>query len=617
MANVIELRDSTNTKCYPLTKAQAVYFDDGSDVDAVRNETSEIVQAMTDGTIILSDTLVATTAAETKWFDNFIPASVTEFNIRIGDVTGRKGTPEYVARVQVYYTDGWNTIAGYIDQTNTTFHIKASEEYIVQRWSLVVYTAASAQSASFTTKWPVSVWQDGAKEPYPLGFIENLISNSNRSDTSPSFYGPVTTEYTAKTTTENWQRLSYAFIDNVLTNGKKYCYAIILSRHGLGLRAGVINFYDSTSAAESAYTSTAAINLESYDCGPCITRIDIPLGAVKLRAQFEGISNATTAGTPSVIGETYFVKDCYIYLSDEAIGVDDVSSLTTQWQTAIDNIRMSQGTSFCFGIQTDTHFASTYPLYVGKQLKEATKYVGFDFIANLGDITRGYEGSSYPDNPTNMRAYAKEIMKRYTDGVQCPFFVCVGNHESNIMWANAHSSDPKFTLAELYAQYTKQSLNTSAKIVSKPGKSYYYADLDFARVIVLFTNDSETGSFTVSNDQVAWFTNEALNTTKPVLILSHVPLINGWNPDDLNYSSDYAKIMTPLVAFKNNGGTVIACLYGHAHRQESQKVNGIWHIICTKSENQFETAELFMVNINTFNITTIGIGAAESRSFTH
>ena len=102
-----------------------------------------------------------------------------------------------------------------------------------------------------------------------------------------------------------------------------------------------------------------------------------------------------------------------------------------------------------------------------------------------------------------------------------------------------------------------------------------------------------------------------------MLILSHVPLVNGWNPDNLNYSSDYAQIMASLELFKSNGGTVIACIYGHAHRQEAQKVNGIWHIICTRTEAQFETAEFFMVDLSTFDITTIGIGAAQSRSFEH
>ena len=429
---------------------------------------------------------------------------------------------------------------------------------------------------------------------------------------SGMLYGPISKSYMAKTTSENWQRKSFAIMDNIPVNSEKYVYVIISGRHGLGKRAGVLIFYN----ADSEIIYQVEIAPELKDGGSVLFKDIIPDGTTKIFAEFEGISNATSAGHSSVINDIYYVKDCYVYLTDDL--PDEISNtFDDEWKNAVDDIRKSQGTSLCFGIQTDTHFALKDPSYLGTQLKEMTKQVGFDFIANLGDITRGYSGANFYDNPTNMRKYAEVIMKRYTDGVQCPFLVTIGNHESNVMWTAENPDDKKFSLAELYAQYTKQSVNTSARIESEQGKSYYYIDLIPARVIVLFTNDAENGGFTVSQEQVSWFTNKALDTTKPVLILSHVPLVNGWNPDNLNYSSDYANIMTPLEAFKDNGGTVIACIYGHAHRQEAQKKNGIWHIICTRTETQYTTAEFFIVDLGTYDIKTIGVGNAESRTFTH
>lgn len=448
-----------------------------------------------------------------------------------------------------------------------------------------------------------------------LAEAATMLKNQHENDLQGEFYGPVSKEYVAQTTTENWQTKSYVYINEIPVSGYTYAYAIITNRHGLGLRSGIMYWYDENGDSAGNNWITA---LESYEGGACIAEFTIPSEAVKLNAEFDGISNAKTAGESSVINEKYYVKGCFVFLTNNKIEMQSEEiSLNQEWKTAAFNLRKEQGTGLCFGIQTDTHFNFNDPPYVGKQLKDITRLVGFDFVANLGDITRGYTGELHPDTPDNMRTYAETIMSRYTDGIRCPFITCIGNHEKNNMYADDHPNVDPFTLAELYAQFTKQALNTSAKFAAPVGKSYYYIDLSGVRVIALFTNDSSIGSFTVSEEQANWFTNQALNTQLPVLVLAHVPLVNGWSPDNLNYSADYQRIMTPLEAFKDNGGTVIACIYGHAHRQEAQKKNGIWHIICTRTETQYTTAEFFMVNLSTFDITTIGVGQAESRTFVH
>ena len=452
-------------------------------------------------------------------------------------------------------------------------------------------------------------------ESVMLSEVATMLKNQHENDLQGKFYGPISKEYIAQTTTENWQPKSYAYLNSIPVSNYSYAYAIIMNRHGLGQRSGQMTWLDGNGDTLSSNWITA---LETYEGGACIQEFMIPDGTVTLNAEFDGISNAETAGQSSVIGETYYVKGCYIFITNNKIDIQsDESSLNQEWKTAALDIRKEQGTGLCFGIQSDTHFNMNDPNYVGKQLKDITKLVGFDFVANLGDITRGYSGELHPDSPDNMRIYAETIMSRYTDGICCPFITCIGNHEKNNVYSADHPGVDPFTLAELYAQFTKQTLNTSAKFVGPVGKSYYYIDLSEVRVIALFTNDSDQGSFTVSEAQASWFTNQALNTQLPVLVLSHVPLVDGWNPDNLNYSEDYKRIMTPLEAFKNNGGTVIACIYGHAHRQEAQKKNGIWHIICTRTETQYTTAEFFMVDLSTYNITTIGVGAATSRTFEH
>lgn len=577
-------------------------------------------EVLTNSKILYDEHLKVSTKQTTSWLNGIIPATVSEFFIQIMSATGIIGTNTYYARVLAYYTDNTSAEILRITELDKTYNPKANESKTLDHWSLVLQVADETQQTNNETIWDIFAWEvateeEEEEEMLPLAVIANVLKNSDVQNMPGIFYGPVEKEYVAENTNENWQTKSYVNIDNIQVGNYKYAYAIMMERHGLGLRGGAMFWYDSN-ASDALPVSNSSINVENYDKGPCIQKFNIPDGTVKIRAEFEGITNARSAGQSSVIGEKYYVRGCYVYLTNTLIEETGSTSLDSNWNEAIDSFREAQGTSFCFGIQTDTHFAITYPEYEGLQLKEATKYVGFDFIANLGDITRGYNGDNYPDSPENMRLYAKTIMKRYTDGVQCPFFVAIGNHEMNALWANAHPGTEKFTLSELYAQYTKQSINTSDKIVPVVGKSYFYADFAFARVIVLFTNDSSAGSFTVSADQVSWFTNVALNTTKPVLVLCHVPLVDGWSVST-NYSADYANIITPLESFKNNGGIVLACIYGHAHRQESQKINGIWHILCTKTEGQFTTAELFMIDTTSYDITTIGIGAAESRLFTH
>ena len=210
----------------------------------------------------------------------------------------------------------------------------------------------------------------------------------------------------------------------------------------------------------------------------------------------------------------------------------------------------------------------------------------------------------------------RDIMQQYTGNTRCPFLLAIGNHEKNVLYQEQIDSNaPLFTQAELYAMYTKQALNTGNNIGTVLGKSYYYVDLPEVRVIVLFTNDSETFAFTMSSAQNSWFTNTALNTQKPVLVLSHVPLLEGM---DEAHSSTYDTAIASLKSFINNGGTVIACISGHTHSQTSSKSEGIWHITCLDSYKlRGTTAEFFMVDISTYNISTIGVGEAESRTFTH
>lgn len=294
--------------------------------------------------------------------------------------------------------------------------------------------------------------------------------------------------------------------------------------------------------------------------------------------------------------------------------LSDISSLKppTEWREKIQTIQTAQGTKFSFAIQTDTHYYNGSSDSAGNNLKLLTNYVGFDFVANLGDVIRGYADETI-DSPENMRAAMTEIMHRYVTGISCPLLIAMGNHDTNKMWADAFGGEP-FALGEVWGREFRPAFNTNSKAVTRTGLMYYYTDFDDVRVIVLNTQDGGNGAFGIGQTQVSWLTNTALNTDKAVLVLSHVPLIDGWSISS-NYDSSYANAVAAIKAFQTNGGTVIGCMSGHTHTQETQTVNGILYVTFTNGADKCEVVQVDITN-KTINTIPVGFTGAGNRSFT-
>lgn len=571
----------------------------------IDDEAKMLSNAPNNSELIYNKTIVDINTTTGVWTSNVVPNTYTNLWICLYNSTGVASGNSLLARLQVDYTSGSSQNVD-ITEIGKFYQVATDKTMTVSSYSLWLAKQPSS-GTKISNTWDVAIF--APKDMSKVLYRENdLITLLDKRRLNGNIYGPKSVSYIAEKTTENWQVKSYVLFENISVSPLNQLYAVCSQRNGLGLNAGVVTFYDSNNDSLGDKNMTLA-NMNVGNDGSFVFYTVVPINAVKARVYFYAISNATTAGESSVIGAEYYCKGCYVYIGDSAS-----TWLGSDWLTAIDTVREEQGDTLCFAIQSDTHFALENE-YVGRQLNEITKSVGFDFIANLGDITRGYTGGNYDvDTLNGMRLYAKVIMQRYTNGVQCPFLVAVGNHEANTLYAIAHSTD-YFTPKELYAQFIKQVINTSDKITITNGKQYYYMDTVPARVIVLDTNDADDNAFTLSAEQISWFSNVALNTTKPVLVLTHVPIVDGWSVSS-GYNPVYANIVTALQTFKNNGGTVIAVISGHIHKQESKKIDGIWYIACTKSDNaQPTTAEIFMADIANGTISTIGLGAAESRSF--
>ena len=303
------------------------------------------------------------------------------------------------------------------------------------------------------------------------------------------------------------------------------------------------------------------------------------------------------------------------------------------WSSRVNDIQHEQKNCFTFGVQTDTHI--TYYDEVDETgrhwpvsgegeivpLKMMTKYIGFDYICNLGDIIRGYD----MDNIDHLRKSLTKVAYKYVDGCECPVLFAIGNHEDGSMWtldqtgrgSGNQSVEETMRKDELFAK-------TLSFIKNKPGVNmdynntnlYYYVDYKDVRVIVLNTHDVDwtklgrpdgmnVNTHIITETQIDWLENIALDTNKPVIIMCHVPLINSTLKTEtlINQDACYQKI----VNFKNNGGTVIGCFYGHTHAQNAEKdENGINHIVF---KNGGTFAEIVMVDLENRSIQTRMVGS--------
>ena len=438
-------------------------------------------------------------------------------------------------------------------------------------------------------------------------FTAPTLQSLNAFVPNGKLYGLRSNEYVAVKTNENWQTESYISFDFPVSEND-IVQSGVFERVGLGNSYNIIQFYDNT----DTLIDTIQVNRRNTpvrENGSYISRTVIaPANTVKGIATFYGISNATTAEEPSVIGKTYYVTNAFVYVGNLYISAED--HLPVEWVEAVEPINTAIGDKFCLGIETDTHYYMGSDKNIGFGLNQMSALVGCDFIANLGDIIQGYNSATL-DSPERTRQSYTDIVKRYTRNVSCPVMFAVGNHDSNYLYDGGSA---EFTNAEVFGRLIKKGLRTMPTASHPAGKSYYYMDFDAVRAIVLNTSDGATAnSFVVSQEQINWFTNNALDTDKAVLVLSHVPLVDEFST---NYGASYESIVSALVAFKSNGGTVIACVSGHTHEQASAVSNGILFITCTRSAPNDGTAEFFMIDLQNKTITTYGLGNAGSRNWT-
>ncbi len=297
-----------------------------------------------------------------------------------------------------------------------------------------------------------------------------------------------------------------------------------------------------------------------------------------------------------------------------------------KWSDKLSAITAATKGQFSFLIETDTHHYDTSTEQVGKNAAALSNFVDLDFIANLGDLVRGYSQDEI-DNDANMRACLDDIVYRFTNRAKCPVFMTVGNHDTNRMWCEKWADHTmQIKPDEQYTQvYQPLKEHNGDAMVTDDDGSYYYMDFpeDKIRVVMLNTSNGTydgtkySNLFTISDKQVEWFKTEAINTEYSLIVMSHVPLDANFTlattGTTTNGVSNSNAIRNAVEEFISSGGNFIAYLSGHEHEQmEYIDDNGRLYI---SFKNGGKNGEVVSINTKDRIISTIGLGDAENREW--
>lgn len=440
--------------------------------------------------------------------------------------------------------------------------------------------------------------------------LSELLLNQSRNDfPNGTLYGFGYSSYTAVATDQKWVNSSHVNLYGECQDADVIHWGAI-ARSIAGTSAGFIEFLDSEGTvlwAQRASNASVPTNNQNGFTKVCVA----PENSASFHCAIYGISS----GEDTVIGKEYFIKGAFVFVGE--METVDFPHLHSSWLTKADEINQTIGAKFCFGIQTDSHYYDGISDNVAYNLSEYTNLIGTDFIANLGDIIQGYSARDVLDRPDRTRRSLTNIVRRYISSAKCPVLFAIGNHDSNRMHHDKFGTD-EIPMTEMWNRLTKRGLQTCGSAKYQTGKFYYYVDFNDVRVIVCNSQDSDESArnFFVTDAQETWLRTEALDTNKPVLVLSHTPFIRS-GTIDANYTASYAKIVSALQDFKTGGGTVIACISGHTHAQLSETVDGILYITCTRNYVDENTAEIFIVDLENKTIRTFGLGDANDRAFSY
>lgn len=342
----------------------------------------------------------------------------------------------------------------------------------------------------------------------------------------------------------------------------------------------------------------------------------------------------------------------------EIESVDELPQwVTSELENTTERVKKKQSyNTLTFGYITDTHYMSVgnniyrYGIEHNKYINEVSKRVGLDYIAHGGDFIEGYseKNIALKDLEYNTRALIKSV--------NSPVVIMRGNHDDNTTYSHWNGDLHKHLVTPKEWYNNTVSLFKNDVVIDENNSmgGYFYTDNERTKIRSIFLNSSDIpviensdgttkykGIFIYGfqDKQINWLaeTLEFIGIEDKeewgVVIFSHVPLnhavrntgdniienghhiegiIQAFNDNDVYVGSTSKEDWEcdVDVNYSNQTTDLIACVYGHTHRDSINKINGITHITTLNSLAQQSNESLPTRTVGTrtedsWNIITI------------
>ena len=265
-------------------------------------------------------------------------------------------------------------------------------------------------------------------------------------------------------------------------------------------------------------------------------------------------------------------------LNRQVIHVTDFPSQEDELLSKIDQIRDED--TLIFSLCTDVHgtnYPDNYTPDENLQLTGSKGYrnyqklakiiallsekSGADFIANLGDTIAATTDEAVDDfnHSENKRRFSE--FSRIISSGNIPYLYTIGHHEMFKLNIDGVSKSEICGSALRYTRYLNPVYNQEDSDCA-----YYYVDFDQpgypdVRYISLDCCTENHGA-KYSDTEIAWIRNTALNTDKPVIVVSHM---GTRAVNSLSTPVNGELVADCLNNFVSSGGKVLAFIHGHTH----------------------------------------------------
>lgn len=315
----------------------------------------------------------------------------------------------------------------------------------------------------------------------------------------------------------------------------------------------------------------------------------------------------------SMLGETPWK-----YLFTRTLEDKPRSFYTAEIEDTLEKIaNVNTEPSLCFTLSTDHHYMNVINWLtnydsisdMSANMMALGKSVKFDFNVSLGDIAdfKAPPSTAVADrfgikdtSPSNLDAiftHWREYGMYKLKNINPNFIYVHGNHDDNrYLRIDSGTSGYDYTPDEMYSYYMSNAYKTLTG--SNPDNLLeYYFDVENLgiRVIILDSNYNNGSGWDYGfSDSTADWLEGVLGSSgaKQVLILSHMSPIASHNGDNYAYHN-FAEVASVIESWKNNGGDMIALLYGHSHVDWSTASPWLDITFCCQKIHQLPSSDLF------------------------